>query len=159
MSNPRALIDLTGTFIGPHFVVRRSGRNNDGHAMWILKCPADHLTHRSSGQLGKLQRRGFIPGCPECRTVAEPDPNARMPAPVRPRSCSRCRVSGHTWRNCPERREAVRPKVQICEDCAGLPHRRTRPMCCACGEPYAREPRVTIDDIFLQPTCNRREVM
>lgn len=125
---PPAGEDLTGfvkdylLVLGPTEEIRSDRR------MWECFCRRCGATFRRS----KARIVEAVGACEVCAREIRPPP-----------SCKLCRSPEHTAADCP--RAAKRTRMRICAVCGNLPHRRERPHCPRCRQPFQEEPAARAD--------------
>ena len=154
----RNRLDLTGQTIGGALVLRAAFNALKVQRFWI-RCACGEECMRATNYLRTAEKNGTPVLCDTCAARHKNDATAarrkqREAAGLtpEPRRCGRCNDEGHYAKSCP-----LRPPRR-CEDCEGMPWRRpigSRRLC-SCGEPYAAEPVVTLDDIERQARVDRR---
>jgi hypothetical protein len=119
---PPAGEDLTGfekehlLVLGPTEEIRSDRR------MWLCFCRRCGATFRRS----KARILEAVGACETCAREIRPPP-----------ACKLCRSPEHTAAECPK--APKRARGLICSRCGSLPHRRERPVCRACRQPYRDE--------------------
>lgn len=118
-----------------------------GHLRWTLDClDCGRRSHIGSTALREHMRGAVEFRCPWCR------PGGIQARKVRaaPPSCSYCHATDHNRATCPER-DQVRKDSKWCRECSGLAHRREKPTCPGCGEPFEEQAPTTIEEAMEMP--------
>lgn len=128
--------DLIGSRIGEITVIEVLPRLPDYHVPLIVRCDQGHETEVMSKAAFRAIREGIRMHCRECKRA-------------KVRACRICSDPAHVARDCPKRERPAPHRG--CAACEGLSHRRRKPKCRVCGEPYWPEPPITTREILEQP--------